>query len=130
MASADVLPAPSHVPVFPLADSSIIDSTKRKRPEASVQQRLLDMAVANPPRITFEPEKHLAYQAPKKIWTMSEIGFDDKGISPNAVSEPFPLFTKEAIEQMRSEVLSQTVLDNCQYSSNLAHNQIRGMAPK
>ncbi|EXJ53594.1 uncharacterized protein A1O5_13161 [Cladophialophora psammophila CBS 110553] len=79
---------------------------------------------------TFDPEKHLNYQPPSKIWTMKEIGFAEKGVSPNAVSEPFPLFTEEAIQQMRAEVLSKPVWDNCKYSSELAHCQLRGFAPE
>lgn len=61
---------------------------------------------------------------------MAEIGKKDQGVSPNAVSEPFSLFTDEAIQQMRSEVLSKQVLENCQYSSNLATCQLRGYSPK
>lgn len=61
---------------------------------------------------------------------MTELGLGDKGISPVAVSEPFQLFTADAIKQMRSEVLSKAVFDNCKYSSNLAQCQLRGLAPK
>ena len=61
---------------------------------------------------------------------MEEIGLADKGVSPVAVSEPFSLFTKEAIQQMRAEVLSKNVLENCKYSSNIAQCQLRGFAPE
>lgn len=61
---------------------------------------------------------------------MEEIGRGGEGISPNAVSVPFPLFTEDAIKQMRAEVFSKDVLENCQYSSNLAACQIRGYAAK
>ncbi|KAG4219840.1 hypothetical protein PC116_g31681, partial [Phytophthora cactorum] len=62
---------------------------------------------------------------------MKELGFaEDIGISPVAVSEPFPLFTEEAVMRMRKEVLSNEVLSNCQYSSNLAQCQLRGFANK
>jgi hypothetical protein len=53
---------------------------------------------------------------------------EDTGVSPFAVSEPFQLFTKEAVMRMREEVLSKEVLKNCQYSSNLAQCQLRGYA--
>lgn len=91
---------------------------------------ILSIAGDVPAKMEFTPEKHLNYQAPSKVWTMKEIGFENKGVSPVAVSEPFPLFTKEAIQQMRAEVLSKPVLDNCQYSSNLAQCQLRGCAPE
>ena len=61
---------------------------------------------------------------------MEEIGFADKGVSPIAVSEPFPLFTKDAIQAMRAEVLSKAVWENCKYSSNLSKCQLRGFAPE
>lgn len=50
------------------------------------------------------------------------------GVSPIAVSEPFQFFTPEAIQQMRSEVLSKDVREDCQYSSNLSKSQLRGIA--
>ena len=130
MASADVLRLPSHDPTFKHVDTSSVNVVKRKRSESRLPSPLLAMAVTNPPKVSFEPSKHLSYQAPKKVWLMEEIGFAENGVSPNAVSEPFQLFTDEAIKQMRAEVLSKAVLDNCQYSSNLAHCQLRGMAPE
>ncbi|ORY55701.1 uncharacterized protein BCR38DRAFT_528838 [Pseudomassariella vexata] len=82
-------------------------------------------------RDDFNPSKHLAFKKAPKTYTMKEIGLpEDQGISPIAVSEPFPLFTQEAVMRMRQEVLSQEVLDNCQYSSNLSHCQLRGFANK
>ncbi|KIW26288.1 uncharacterized protein PV07_09394 [Cladophialophora immunda] len=116
MASADVL-AP---------ESSAFGTVKRKRSSS----HLSNMAPKTPKGPTFDPEKHLNYQPPSKVWTMKEIGFDEQGVSPNAVSEPFPLFTEEAIQQMRAEVLSKPVWDNCKYSSELAHCQLRGFAPE
>ncbi|KAI8958460.1 hypothetical protein F5Y11DRAFT_359984 [Daldinia sp. FL1419] len=79
----------------------------------------------------FNPARHLSFKESPKVYTMKELGFDeDKGVSPVAVSEPFPLFTKEAVMRMRKEVLSDEVLSNCQYSSNLAQCQLRGFANK
>ena len=130
MAAADILPLPSHDPTFKHIDTSSVNIVKRKRSESRLPSALLKMAVIDPPKVAFEPSKHLNYQAPKKVWSMEEIGFAEDGISPNAVSEPFQLFTEDAIKQMRAEVLSKAVLDNCQYSSNLAQCQLRGMAPE
>ncbi|EXJ79046.1 hypothetical protein A1O3_08547 [Capronia epimyces CBS 606.96] len=80
--------------------------------------------------MAFDPAKHLNFKHPEKVWTMEEIGMAEKGVSPIAVSEPFTLFTEEAIQTMRAEVLSKPVLENCKYSSNLAHCQLRGFAPE
>lgn len=78
----------------------------------------------------FDPKKHLRWTLPSKIHKMSDIKLsEDSGVSPMAVSEPFQLFTLEAIRQMRSEIMSKVVLRNCQYSSNLAKKgQLRGYA--
>ncbi|OTA93849.1 hypothetical protein M434DRAFT_72360 [Hypoxylon sp. CO27-5] len=79
----------------------------------------------------FDPKRHLAFKEVPKVYTMKDIGLpEDTGISPIAVSEPFPLFTEEAVMRMRQEVLSPEVLGNCQYSSNLAQCQLRGFANK
>jgi hypothetical protein len=79
----------------------------------------------------FDPKKHLNFCPPSKIHTMRDINLpEDTGVSPFAVSEPFPMFTREAIHRMRAEILSKEVWENCQYSSNLAHCQLRGFAPK
>jgi len=79
----------------------------------------------------FDPMKHIDFSPPSKIYTMRDLNLpEDSGVSPVAVSEPFPLFTQEAIHRMRAEILSKDVWDNCQYSSNLAQCQLRGFAPK
>ena len=77
----------------------------------------------------FDPQKHLDFKAPTKVYTMKDLELPEGiGISPIAVSEPFQLFTTEAILRMRAEVLSKEVMENCQYSSNLAQCQLRGFA--
>lgn len=77
----------------------------------------------------FDPGKHLAFKPPSKVYTMKELNFPDgAGVSSVAVSEPFSLFTQDAIQQMRAEILSSKVWENCQYSSNLAQCQLRGFA--
>jgi len=84
-----------------------------------------------PTKDGFDPKKHLNFTPPTKVFTMKDIGLpEDTGVSPLAVSEPFPLFTPEAIMRMREEVLSHDVLTKCQYSSNIAQSQLRGYADK
>ncbi|KKK20687.1 hypothetical protein P175DRAFT_0539085 [Aspergillus ochraceoroseus IBT 24754] len=80
-------------------------------------------------KVSFEPSKHLAYTPPSKVHTMEELGYPgSRGVSPIGVSEPFPLFSTEAIQQMRKEVLSDKVFAKYQYSSELAQCQLRGYA--
>lgn len=79
----------------------------------------------------FQIARHLAFEGMPKVHTMKELGFPETtGVSPVAVSEPFRLFTEEAVMRMRQEVLSPEVFKNCQYSSNLAHCYLRGFANK
>ncbi|RMZ92677.1 hypothetical protein DV736_g98, partial [Chaetothyriales sp. CBS 134916] len=129
MAYTHILPVLSQEPVFQRVDPPGVN-LKRKRSQSRPSNHLLDMAYNHPPRVGFDAAKHLNYRPPKKVWTMEDIGLANRGVSPNAVSEPFQLFTEGAVKQMRAEVLSKAVLENCSYSSNLAHHQLRGMVPE
>lgn len=130
MASVDMFPVPAQDPAFAHVETTAFSIGKRKRTESHIPTRILDMGVDSPPKLDFDPSKHLAYVPPSKIWKMVEIGKVGQGISPNAVSEPFQLFTEDAVRQMRAEILSKDVMEKCQYSSNLAHCQLRGFAPE
>lgn len=101
--------------------------------ETSMKPELIVDAVSEKKLGTddFEPSKHIDFKAPSKTYTMSDLKLPEgTGVSPFAVSEPFQLFTEEAIERMRAEIFSKPVMDNCQYSSNLAQCQLRGFADK
>lgn len=128
MALADVLLASMSTPTFEPVDANTM-ATKRKWSEVSPLVNNLPV-LESTETTTFDPEFHLDFVPPTKIHTMKELGLGDKGISPIAVSEPFQLFTADAIKQMRTEVLSKPVWENCKYSSNLAHCQLRGFAPQ
>jgi len=79
----------------------------------------------------FDAAKHLAYTERPKVISMKELGLsEDMAISPVAVSEPFPLFTEEAVRIMREEVFTKEVWDNCMQSTAFANCQIRGHCPK
>ena len=79
----------------------------------------------------FNPGKHLDFKFPSKVHTMTDLKLHEgTGVSPYAVSEPFPLFTEEAVQRMRAEIFRTEVWENCQYSSNLAQCQLRGFAAK
>jgi len=79
----------------------------------------------------FDPKKHLAYSPPEEILRMSDIGYaEDAGVSPIAVSQPFRLFSIEAIAQMRAEIFNPIVMETCGFRSNIAACQLRGYCPK
>ncbi|KAJ0382268.1 hypothetical protein COL922a_012915 [Colletotrichum nupharicola] len=62
------------------------------------------------PTATFNPDQHPAFvEEPKKL-TLKDVSLpEDIGISPVACSEPFPLFTEEAIQTMRQEIFTTEV---------------------
>jgi hypothetical protein len=79
----------------------------------------------------FDPAEHLTFTPPEQVIMMTDLGYPaDMGVSPVAVSQPFKLFSTEAVHQMRSEILHPQVMKNCGYQSNIAASQVRGYAPK
>lgn len=88
-------------------------------------------AIAQTSKVAFDfvPEKHLAFKGAPKVLTMQDIGFTTNiGVSPIAVTQPFELFSHEAIQIMRSEIFEPTVTKNHTFSSNIAAAQLRGYA--
>ena len=78
----------------------------------------------------FDPEKHLAFRDPPGILMMKDIGYENVGVSPVAVTYPFQLFSPEAIEIMRSEIAKREVTADHHFASNIANAQLRGYARK
>lgn len=79
----------------------------------------------------FDPAKHLNFKPPTRVLTMRDVGLpEDHGVSPFAVSEPFSLFTAEAVQEMRKEIFQPQVLKNYSYTSNIAQCQLRGYEKK
>lgn len=79
----------------------------------------------------FDPALHLSYKEPSEIIMMRDLGLpEDCGVSPMAVSQPFQLFSQNAVDRMREEILASEVMEKCQFSSNLAACQLRGYANK
>ncbi len=111
------------VPVAPPCDRIA------RRPTKILPQSLIEASRISDKQV-FDATKHLNFTPPKKIYTMEELGLSGQGISPVAISEPFALFTEEAIRQMRGEIFSQKVLDKHQYQSSFAANLIRGECPE
>lgn len=101
-------------------------SLKSKNPIIPLRENM-----DSPDPIAFDPAKHIKYTPPSRVWTMEELDYTEgQGISPVGVSEPFPLFSEEAVKQMRAEILSEKVWKKYKYSSNLSQCQLRGYAPE
>lgn len=114
----------------PPAPTVIGPSTKKAtRPSNPLPQYLIDEANLTQ-REEFDGSKHIDFKPPGKIITMKEIGLEGHGISPNAVTEPFSLFSREAVQQIRKEVFSEEVLRDCQFCSTFNKNMVRGMGPE
>lgn len=78
-----------------------------------------------PSSATFDPAIHLSYAPPASKLTMSDIGLPSQGISPIAVTEPFPLMSLEGVRQLRQDILSTEVLEKYTVTSKLAACQSR-----
>jgi hypothetical protein len=113
-------------PVEVVEEASLPSPTTKNKPIIPVRENL-----SPDERVSFDPAKHIKFTPPSKVWTMQELDYPEgKGISSTGVSEPFPLFSEEAVKQMRAEILSEEVWDKYKYSSNLSHCQLRGYAPE
>lgn len=135
MASADVMAISSPSANLPHLDNpspTILDPSSSLKRKMSSDIALLDMAAVAPAKkLSFDPRDHLNFTSSPKLFTMKDLGLpEDTGVSPIAVSEPFQLFTPEAVQQMRAEGLSKQVWENYQYTSNLSQCQLRGYAPE
>jgi len=86
---------------------------------------------ASPVGKLFKPYQHIAYEEPSQVYTMEDIGYTaSSGVSPVAVSEPFRLFSEEAVSLMRAEILDPVVQERYSYTSDIAQKQLRGYAPE
>lgn len=112
-----------------MAAVDVLMTPHLRKPSWTATPLIAEPSVVPCPKDEFSHSKHLAFTTPPKTHTMKEIGLDG-GVSPIAVSQPFQLFTTEAVMRMREEVLSEKVMEHCQYSSNLAQCQLRGFANK
>jgi len=113
MASADVVASPG---LPKAAFKPIIKDISTERKAADVD---------------FDAKKHIEFKPPPEIFMMKDLGYaEGTGVSPVAVSQPFQLFSQEAVLQMRKEMMNPRVMEECKYQSNIAACQIRGYAPK
>ena len=116
---------------IPHVPPTVVGPTTKKatRPTRILPRSLIEGAKVEK-KVAFNPDTHLVYQPPEKIHLMKELGLEGAGISPNAISDPFPLFSEEAIRQMRAEIFSEPVLADCQFASTFCTNMVRGMGHK
>jgi hypothetical protein len=121
----------SEAPVLPPKAPQVVGPKIKKatRPTSEIPQFLIDEALKTDP-VSWDSKKHMTFQSPAKIHTMKEIGLEGHGVSPIAVTDPFPLFSEDAMLQMRREIFSNDVLENCRYSSDIIANMVRGMGAK
>lgn len=121
-----LITSPEIAPVRKEAPTVIGPTNKTPiRPTTSLPQEMIDVARATP-AVEFDPEKHLCFKPPERVYTMKEWGYENQGISPIAGSDPFPLFTEEAVRQARRELFSESVLQTRQFASSFTKNMIRG----
>lgn len=84
-----------------------------------------------PDNVVFDPKQHLTFEPPEHIHMMTDIGYSENlGISPVASSQPFRLFSNEAIQKFRDEIFQPEVMEKCGYSGSLGACYLRGYAAK
>ncbi|KAE8375562.1 hypothetical protein BDV26DRAFT_283383 [Aspergillus bertholletiae] len=119
------------VPTPALKKPVVVGPTNKKyTPATKKLPESLVLSARNVEKQEFDPARHLNIIPPKKILRMADIGLEGVGISDTAVSEPFSLWTEEAVKQMRAEIFSEAMLENCQVSSSFASNMVRGYNAK
>ena len=99
-------------------------------PDPEVAFKMTVDSTSNDDKIIFDPQTHLDFVPPEKTYSMSDIHLQDSPISGFAVSEPFRLFSPEAVDSMRNEILSPEVLEHYAFQSNIASQQLRGFAAR
>lgn len=109
----------------------VVGPIQKRRTKATkpLSQSLVDQARCIK-KVAFDPEKHLNFTEPERIYSMKDIGREGAGISPIALTTPFPLFTQDAIDQMRAELFDPEILENFHVSSDFASNMLKGFGPR
>lgn len=140
MAAADAMPASQETkPLFEplMAAADVVPVVQEVKQEMKEETKSLFLPLMDGGSIlrlsndNFNPKKHIDYEPPSKTWSMSDLKLPEgTGVSSFAVSEPFKLFTQEAVQRMRAEISQKEVWENHQFSSNLAQCQLRGYAAK
>jgi len=136
MATPRVRAQPGTRSMFQKVKKSPKSSTSASKATKEILKRSFEKYLASDAGPTFgrlfEPARHLAFEEPDHVHTMEDIGYSaTSGVSPIAVSEPFRLFSDEAVDIMREEIFAKEVQENYSYSSDIAPvKQLRGYAPE
>jgi hypothetical protein len=80
--------------------------------------------------VKFDAAKHLMFTPPSKTYKMQDLALEPTELSDIATTEPFQLLSPEAVLEMRRELFSKPVLDNCLRHTRPGSVQLRGMAPR
>jgi hypothetical protein len=128
MATADILTSTSlPATLTPAAASLKLESVVKNSPVLAKLKESLTVT----DHTQFNPKEHLQVVSLPKTHSMKELGYPEgAGVSPIGVSEPFQLFSPEAIQQMRAEILNSDVWTHYQFTNDLAQCQLRGFAPE
>ena len=85
----------------------------------------------DPQRVHFDPKIHLRFDLPEKVYTLEDLKYPFKQQAGNvAATDPFPIFTREAIVEMRRELFAARTFQNCMSKRRAGSVQIRGAAPQ
>ncbi|KAK5191767.1 hypothetical protein LTR92_008348 [Exophiala xenobiotica] len=61
--------------------------------------------------VTFDPSKHMAFEAPEAIITLKELLLsEENACSPVAITKPFPLFSLDGVTEMRRDIFRKDVV--------------------
>lgn len=116
------------VPAFTF-DVAREDAKPTRHSYDNLPQSLIDGAILSKEKPVFDPKKHLNYGGVLGFHTMTDLGHEGKGVSDVAITEPFPLFTQEAIDIMRSEILDQDILEKRYCPTSPTSGHVRGHRP-
>jgi len=117
----------------PVEPTILSTSTTRRAPIVSIattgtttESETPSTSTTGVSQVVFDPDVHLAYTPPESRLTFEDLKHPaGQGISPVAVTQPFRLFSDEAIREIRREILSKKVVDEYSYVSKLAPFQAR-----
>lgn len=78
--------------------------------------------------VHFDPAKHLRFEPPPHVYSLDDIKYpkDPHQVGTVAATDPFPLFTKEAVIEMRRQLLAPRTIKNCMTYTRQGSVQIRG----
>jgi len=81
--------------------------------------------------VSFDPAKHLCFQPPTGVYTLKDLQIsEESGISPIAITQPFPLFSPDGVRQLRKDLFRKEILDYYQWPVSDKVCKLRGFGKK